>query len=192
MVRDFRLEDRAYPEAWAYVVSRYDNSRSFIKTLFGKLTWKLFEIKQKIRFAWLSWCHSRTEGCWRKFKRYISEVSCSSCHLLTWSYPPPIIVFSILKRICGHPSLAEPGANCPNCPLICAVLQCQPSLRVFMKKAGMYFRLYFNLVDRVSQWQMTTNLSAIFAKSFVAQTRLHGTRFDSAIRFTKTGRFRSV
>lgn len=35
-VRDFDLEERSYPEAWSYVVARYDNPRSVLRNMFRK------------------------------------------------------------------------------------------------------------------------------------------------------------
>lgn len=36
-VRDFKLDDRAYSEAWAHLLSRFDNKRAVVKTLFRDL-----------------------------------------------------------------------------------------------------------------------------------------------------------
>ena len=38
IARDFTLNDRLYSEAWTYILSRYDNPRSVVKTLFLKFT----------------------------------------------------------------------------------------------------------------------------------------------------------
>ncbi len=37
MLRDFKLDDSSYPEAWAYVLARFDNKRLVVKTLFHDL-----------------------------------------------------------------------------------------------------------------------------------------------------------
>ncbi len=34
VIRDFELNDAAYPEAWAYILKRYENKRAVIRTLF--------------------------------------------------------------------------------------------------------------------------------------------------------------
>lgn len=37
LIRDFELNDQAYPEAWAYLINRYDNKRAIVRLLFRKL-----------------------------------------------------------------------------------------------------------------------------------------------------------
>lgn len=52
IIRDFSLDDRSYSEAWSYILTRYDNPRSVIKSLFRKLI-NLKQIKSDVEIRGL-------------------------------------------------------------------------------------------------------------------------------------------